>query len=586
MKETTEDMEAIQEEFDKKAEELAGELDNEKIISKLHNFYTATYNDKKDQVQIEFDNLRIVNKLRELGFARYDTPDGAFQYVQIRNNRIKVVSDKDIKDAFEDYIRQLPDNPTQCWCKRSDGDYYQKGVTVTSWMLLEKLYKNINYYFSSTLDRLRPMDQYGRYCPIKILQDEKNVKYLFYRNCVVKIENKLATVDGKLQNMCNHQMIEYEDIKDGAIWESSIIDRDFYGIDEYGYDHLERSGLYDGVKEDTIRHYGDWGLFCECICGGADQKMRLMSLKSILGYLMHDHYECDLRAALFTDVNQDNTGAAGRTGKGLLAKALGLVLNNNQQGACKMINVPGKGFDATNPKRYSAGDISTQLIHIEDLSRRFDLEDIFVDITDRATFQKHYQNPVYKRCKFMLSMNQALKINDSSSKMGRVVIFELANFFSDKLRPGAYFGSLHGMRERRFFESDWDVLDWALFDRFMVECCEVYLSCGIVEPQDINFAKRALIEAVGGQDTYEWLSFIFSRIKTNCRATFEKTNLYLAFCKKYPGYIQTQKKFTSVCQDFLRGMNIRSATFRDGKDWFILYPDQTDTGKKLDWIVK
>ena len=205
-----------------------------------------------------------------------------------------------------------------------------------------------------------------------------------------------------------------------------------------------------------------------------------------------------------------------------------------------------------------------------------------MDITDRATFQKHYQNPLYRRCKFMLSMNQALKINDSSSKMGRVVIFELANFFSDKLRPGAYFGQLHGMRERRFFESDWTKLDWALFDRFMVECCEIYLNCGIIEPVDINFSKRALIEAVGGQDVYEWLSFTFARIEKNYRAQFEKSNLYTEFCKKYPGYIQTQKKFTLVCQDFLRGMNIRSATLRDGKDWFILYPDETDRGKKLD----
>lgn len=547
--------EEVQYLYDKEVEQAAEELTIEQEVQKLHNFYNLKY--KGDAVQIELDNLRIINKLRELGFFRFDQPDGSFQYVYINDNKIEIVNDTQIKDAFENYVRNLPDCKQHVDTKDGAIEY-----TITSWMILEKLYKNMQYYFSSTLDRLRPIDRYGQYKPITVLHDERNIKYLFFKNCAYKIENRLEEYQGKLQHMTHADKLYYSDLEHGCIWESSIIDRNFHYTEEEG----------------------DFEVFCECICG--KDVNRKLSLMSILGYLMHDHYECDLRAAIFTDINKEDTAnAAGRTGKGLLAKALSYTLNRNPQKDCKMITVPGKGFDATNPKRYSAGDLSTQLIHIEDLNKRFTLETLYGDITDTAVFQKHYQNPTFRKVKIMLSMNQAIRLGGSSDK-GRVVVFELANFFSDKLRPGQYFGEMHGRKEKRFFESDWKQEDWDEFYSFMIRCCKIYLGCGIIEPQDINFTQRAAKELVG-EDLWVYLEQRFAIIQNGCRCAFEKASLYTAFNIKYPNQIQTQRKFTELCSEYLKCKNIRSAVWRDGKDWFILYPDATDATKSnIQYIVK
>ena len=556
----------MQEQLEKADQEMVEESER----AKQHNFYNVKVS-KNGETSIEIDNLRLCNKLRELGFFRFDQPDGSYQYVHISNNKIEIVNETNIKDAFENYVRWLLDYDAPVL--NSDGETVT--VKVSSYRILEKMYKNMQYYFSSALlDRLRPIDKLGRKKEIKIMSDTKYTKNLFFRNCAViihkiqqteSIEEALLPPGAKTGDVVvDSTEYQYLNKENGCIWESSILDRDF--------EYTEKKG--------------DFEIFCELIC--MQKQDRKDSLMSILGYLMHDHYECDLRAAIFTDVNKEDTAnAAGRTGKGLLAKALSYTLNRDPQKDCKMITVPGKGFDATNPKRYSNGDLSTQLIHIEDLNKRFTLETLYGDITDAAVFQKHYQNPTFRKVKMMLSMNQALRLSGSSDK-GRVIIFELANFFSDRCRPGAYFGALHGMhgKERRFFESDWNKDDWNQFYSFMIRCCKIYLQYGILEPQNINFIERAAKEAVG-EDLWVYLERCFGEIHTGTRAAFEKGTLYIEFCKKYPNQINTQRRFTELCSEYLRCKNIRSAVWRDGKDWIILYPDTSDANKKnIQFIVK
>lgn len=557
----------------KKLEEGVKELEEESALAHAHNFYSIKIQKNGDST-IEIDNLKLCNKLRELGFFRFDQPDGSFQYVHISNNKIEIVNATQIKDAFENYVRWLGDYDRPVVDNSGEVVY----TKVTSYRILEKMYKNMQYYFSDNLlDRLRPIDKLGRKKPIKLLCDDKNTKYLFFKNCIVRVSRKPTKDDGYDMPEVSIDTVDYEFInmevdkqnnsardRGYSIWESSIIDRNF------SYTDTE----------------GDFEIFCDRIC--MNKEDRKLSLMSILGYLMHDHYECDLRAAIFTDVNKEDTAnAAGRTGKGLLAKALSYTLNRDPKKDCKMITVPGKGFDATNPKRYSNGDLSTQLIHIEDLNKRFTLETLYGDITDSAVFQKHYQNPTFRKVKMMLSMNQAIRLGGSSDR-GRVVVFELANFFSDKIRPGAYFGALHGMhgKERRFFESDWNADDWNQFYSFMVRCCKVYLCSGIIEPENINFTERAAKESVG-EDLWVYLERCFGEIHTGNRAAFEKGTLYFEFNRKYPNQIGTQRRFTELCSEYLRSKNMRSAVWRDGKDWIILYPDANDELKKnIQFIVR
>ena len=523
-----------------KVEELAEEMTVEKRVAKMHNFYSLKKNSRSGEVEINLNILGICNCIRDLGYFRYDMPNGSHEYVYIKDNKIEVVTDKQITDAFEDYVRQLPDFHKVC----NVGDTTLE-LDVTSYMLLYKLYQNLGNYFSKNLERLRPVDKYGRFCNIEILHDKKDCKYLFFKDTAVEV-----TADGI-------EEIDYANLSGGYIMANSIIDRSW---------HYTKS-------------LGDFAKFCMLISNNDPE--RYISLQSILGYLMHDYYDTDLRAAYFTDVNIDNNKrAAGGTGKGILGLALANILNRSPREDVKYIAVPGKGFDAKDPKRYSAGDITTQLIHIQDLDKRFKFEDLYNDITDGATFQKHYQNPTYRQVKIMLSMNQALDLQGSSDKR-RVVIFELANFFSEKLRPENYFG-------HRFFGKDWDNEQWNSFYSFMANCCQIYLKYGIIEPKIINLDRRAIIEKVG-EDLVFFLEgggiTRFGELKDE-RRQVSKATLYNDFNSKYPGQFLNQRTFTEACMNYLSMNHIRSAVWRDGLDWFILYPDKNDyEQKKLQIVV-
>lgn len=521
-------------------EDLADELEEEDEIARQHNFYYLTKDKRTGDVKIKFDTLAMINKLRSLGYYRYDQPNGSFEYVYIKDNKIELISSRQIIDAFEDYVRHLPDCD-----KVTDTATGTLELHVTRYMILQNLYQSISNIFSDTnLERLRPL---GR--PIRIMHDTAKEKYFFYRNCVVCVtKDRIFDID-------------YSQIKIGNIMANSIIDRDYMPDDDTKWNDPD----------------GDFFKFCLLISG--NDHTRLLSLMTILGYLMHDYYDTDLRAAYFTDVNMDNSKrAAGGTGKGILGYALSLMLNRNSREDTKYVAIPGKGFVATDPKRYAAADITTQLIHIQDLDKKFRFGDLYNDITDGATFQKHYKNPVYRRVKIMLSMNQALDLQGSSDKR-RVVIFELANFFSEKLRPENYF-------KHRFFDKNWGKEQWARFDDFMLHCVMAYLQMGIKEPQIINLDKRAILEVVG-ENLYYWLEEKdhFGG-EPNIRQLKSKESMYLEFCKKYPGEFPSQRLFTEACMNYLTMKNIRSSVWRDGKDWYILYPSEDDyQHKKLQNIV-
>ena len=501
---------------------------------KLHNFYTLKKG-KSGEVEVALNILGICSVLQKMGYFRYDLLNGAHEYVHIQDNKIEIVSEKIITDAFEDYVRDLPD-----FHKVSIVGDHTLELNVTPMHILNKLYQCLANYFSKNLERLRPVDKYGRPTTINILHDTEDTKYVYFRNCIVAA------------NKNGIKKIMYPEIKGGYIMANSIIDRDWV---------------------DVINEKGEFERFCNLISNG--DKNRLEALMSILGYLMHDYYDVDLRAAYFTDVNMDNSKhAAGGTGKGILGLALANILNRSPREDVKYIAVPGKGFKPEDPKRYSAGDITTQLIHIQDLDSKFKFDELYNDITDGATFQKHYQNPTYRRVKIMLSMNQALPLTGSSDKR-RVVIFELANFFSDKVRPESLFG-------HRFFENSWSEKEWHLFDQFMVRCCNIYLANGIIEPKVINLDRRAIIDKVG-QDLVAYLeSGGIERFGDldGSRRQVGKSTLYYNFNSKYPGQFLNQRTFTEACMNYLELSKIPSAVWRDGNDWFILYPNADDYNKR------
>ena len=568
-----------------------------------HNFYYVTYS--KGRLNIEIDLLKLTRKLKELGFYRYDLPNGSgSQTVYIKDNKISVVDKVKLIDMFEDYVNSIGECDWDVVTGRdSDGGELWNTQTVYPDMIIAKLYKNQDFYFGAILDRLRP-DK-----PINILTDDKYRKFLFFKNCVVEVFQSYGSfnydhlLNGKklidqmdnlpeekrkevmdeiikrnkyLKEASDYTIHNYKDLDSGYIWETSIVDRDF------------------NYKVEEVCKPGDFEIFIQKICGydavnptifrprdyptmkGTGAIERIYSLMSLLGYLMHDFYDCSELAVIFTDVNKEGLKAAGGTGKGLLGKALDHLLNRNFRMDKKVLTIPGKDFDASKDTRYAAGDISTQLIHIEDLRSDFKLDGLYNDITDGATFRPLFHNPMYKKCKFMLSMNQALKIETEGSDGRRVVIFELANFFGANRRPEDYFGELHHQEKKRFWsETDWKQEDWNDFFLFMIRCAAVYLNFGIIKPADINFAERAAKSAVGSEDAWAFFENTFAACINNPKQSgkWSKSDLWTTFNTRYFGTYKTQKSFSEKVLIFLNCKHVRTGIYRDGvKDWIWLNP--------------
>lgn len=566
------------EETKKRAEEALERQAEDIRIADLHSFYSYG-RDRTGEVEIKIDNLSVVELMKKMGYFRYDQPDGSSVYVCINNFKIRLIkNNQEIIDAFEDYIKKLPMRVVYMHKPHKD-DEVEK-VEITADVILRKFYKSISHYFSDTLPRLRPSE------PIEIMHDTKHSKYLYYRNCIVRITAK--GIEQWSYDKLSECLKKAGEENGKYIWETSILDRDY--LPKYGM-------------------CGDFNIFCNYLCGiNTDGEMqdttpikRLWSLKSIFGYLMHDNYECNLKAILFIDMNKDNNGMpTGGTGKGILGKALSFMLNRNKTDN-KYIAVGGKTYDQNDKFRYSDGDLTTQLIHIEDIkgertedgrrSAGFDFINFFNDVTDGADLCKKGKDKQIKLVKIMLSTNHPVDTSPESCKR-RLVIFELDNYFNSRRTPENVFG-------HRFFETDWKEKDWAEFDNFMIDCIYYYMShkdvrnergevMGVLEPPLLNYKQQLLKAKLSDNFVYWWEEKIRPYVSRQESIEFAKEDLFHEYEQRYPGEFSSlgmsRKVLTRYCKFYCMVMSIPSAEKRSTKDLFILYPNKLDP--TLSWVVK
>lgn len=498
-------------------------------IARLHDFYKIVPDyDALDIKKIVFDKYKVVQLLKSLGIFRYDAADGSQQYVRITSNKIEPINESKVKDVFENYIAALPERPYTIENTQT-GTHCERIITKEA--LIGVLYNNL-MIFNTLIDRCRPESD------IKILRDTKDTKYLFWRNVAVAITRQGITP------------VSYSKITNGAIWQSAILDRDF--------DYTDKHGDFESFVDDI------------CSNGEGGYTDRKRSLMSIIGYLMHDYYGNDLRAALLTDVNINNDGdAAGGTGKGLIGAALKNILNRND-GDKIYVSIAGKGFVPTDDRRYDVADITTAVIHIEDIDRRLNIEQLYNDITDGATFRRVYHDKTRKKIKIMLSTNHTIDIRKTSTKR-RLVVFELANYYNDRYRPVDKY-------KKRFFEDDWTADDWHCFDSFMCRCVQLYLENGIVEPKEINYSERSLREMLPQEfidfATHEFKPYTVEKIESE----FDKEEMYCRFCNENLDYKNDAKfkrtRFTKWLKTFCDYKMIPYCAFRGTKDYFYIYPSR------------
>lgn len=480
-------------------------------------FWYAEIDEQKIK-KCKIDHLKYIGYLRDKGFRRHDL-DLDYIFIRISNNRIKEVTNTEIQDFVIYEINEI--------FKNGPPSGSEKGITKE--MVLNAFYRSPQTYFSKhKLSLLGTED-------IIINQDTLDTAFFYFLNGFVEVS--VSGISLKDYSALNNK-----------IWEEQIIKREFSTL----------------AAEDC-----NFRKFVYNISG--KKESRFLSLRTIIGYLLHAYFDYPLRAANLTD-SKISDFDEGRTGKTLLSRGIGMVRNTKE--------IPGKTFTPENEKKYQEVRIDTQVVHINDAKSNLNFELLYNDITDGMRVRKLYQEPFTVRCKMIISSNRPLAVHGSSAK-ARVIEFELADHYSKEFTPENEFGE--------WFFRDWGEKAWAAFDAFMINCVHDFFLHGIMEPEEINLSARKLIK----ETNKEFVEFMVSCFndengtkipELKIDREFSKKELYHKFISEYEDYGQSarklsQRKFTDFLKLYAIHKKIKFAEHKSGSERTMTYYNESESVK-------
>ncbi len=213
---------------------------------------------KNDKGGVKIIHIQFKQFLEDSGFYKY-CPEGGKNYVfvKVTNNLIDHASEKEIKDFVLDHLLELDD------------------ISVYNYFA-----DNTRFFKEEFLSMLSTIDIY-------FIEDSKDIAYLYYRNCAVKI-TKSDVIP-----------IDYLDLG-GYVWKDHVIDRIFNICD------VQESCYYNR--------------FIENICG--HDVARIESMQSTIGFLLHGYKNLSYCPAVILNDEVISDNPEGGTGKGLFMNAL------------------------------------------------------------------------------------------------------------------------------------------------------------------------------------------------------------------------------------------------------------------------
>ncbi|MFA5299162.1 MAG: hypothetical protein WC389_13220 [Lutibacter sp.] len=520
--------------FNLKKREISEQQQEVDRVAKLHDFYKVVIDHGKFK-DIALYRINFLERLKLFGFFRFDLDNGGSQFIQIEKGKVSTINETFIIDTFFTFLEDIP--PYLYTWKKDDEDQEEASRLITTDFIKEKMLKSLDTYFSkSLLNRLTP-DK-----PIEVKTDTQNEKFLYYKNGFVTVTKEGSSFQ------------TYDNLNT-FIWKDQMLKRPF--------------GETDGKK-------GFYEQFIFNICG--HDKNRFTAMQSIIGYNLHNYTRRKLFATVLTDSRLSNDGEAnGRTGKTLWGKGLGHMLNTDDKGSV-YIEINGRDFEAREAVKYTACNLNTTLVHINDCKNRFNIENLFNDITDGIKVKKLFQDPFTIHPKIILSSNQTIIIEGESAK-DRVIQFEFSDYYSSERSPATEFN--------HWFFDDWDVDEWYRYDDFMIQCIKVFLDSGVIRPGEINLNIRVLQD----HTAREFLSFMDDILNVGCDLfgceiqvgtdpfkvirgeKYEKVQLFKAFVQTNHDFNNPkfkQRLFTRWIRMYCEKLSVALEEVRiNGKDYFI-----------------
>ena len=383
---------------------------------------------------------------------------------------------------------------------------------------------------------------------LNLFADKKDTAHIRFKNGVVRITKDKV------------ELLDYKKIKtDGAVWESSILDRDIKllkntdgGLFGKFINLAMTRNVNDENKKDWTKEYGH----------NEKTKEQLESLISSYGYMIHTHNTSDvLKAIYFIDADSEIDQPKGGNGKSVVMESLKYFK--------KTIKVDGKLFrnamDGGGRFNFSNVTIDTKFVIIDDIRPEFTFEMLFSMITgDMEVEQKGKDKiiiPKDKKPKLGITTNYVIP-GTGTSYTRRQHIVEFGNYFNrvneEKEKPSdkKHLGKM--------LYDDFDENDWNEFYNFGFNAVQKYFKNGLIETENSDFqlkVVRASVEGSGGDGIVTgWIDNWIKKDRINYRMDLPKNapsfdNLYSKFSEENEDYIieWDKKRFKKALWDFCEG---------------------------------
>ncbi len=420
----------------KKFEELKKDYDGRISLGSLYHI-AENYGWKKpivkfwfkdDKGKLKISVIRLKRFLEGEGYCKYKLDEyqgtgSTFLYLRIVDNVVEEIDMVNIKDFVMHYLATIPvlefDDTN-----RSD--------------VMEILMRSTN------LMTEKQLLHYLIYRNIEFNKDDSSTGYFYFRNGYAEIskENMIFNEYKKLQ---------------GCVWKRQLIRREYT----------------------TKMKRSDFEEFIFNIC--RKDKPRYESLKSSIGYLLHTYKDPSIAKAIIFIDEKMSEAAFGRSGKGLVIKAMSHIKN--------VVIEDGRNFSLAKSFAFQRVKADTNIIAFEDLRDKFPFERLFSIITEGITIEQKNKDEIFLSYsdspKVVLSSNFSVPGVDDST-LDRQFVIEFSDYYSKRHKPIDDFGKL-------FFEG-WSDEEWKAFYCFMIECLQFYLKNGLVGYDYVNLDRKKLID--------------------------------------------------------------------------------------------
>lgn len=410
----------------------------------------------KDKKVLTVNPQSFIRFLESAGFRKVidEENTGKTEYVRVNHNILYPVSVPNIKDYLNMFFDWVSTD-----IHRGDIEIDDNGHSLVD--LINYVYKHTDTLFKvGLLDMMKTFEG-------KMFKATKLKNAFFFKDCWVEITPEGISIK------------DYRELpSDMAIWKRDVVD---FSIKPY----------------DPKNTNCDFKKFIQLITGlglaHTDEEKRVAGkrnemMETAMGYLLHPFYEGALRAILITDVNSTLDIANGRTGKGLIAKALSEIVPT--------AIVPAKRWSSKDKFNFEQANKDTKLVVLDDLASGFHSEELYNVVTEGIVVKKVYQQPFTIHTKVLVNTNTMMK-GEGSSTRGRFLEIEIDNFFSDRYKPIDHF-------KRNFFSKhDWDEKEWGAFYWYLMNCSfknlvnvSKGLDCGVDYLESDNIELKRILTNV------------------------------------------------------------------------------------------